>query len=162
MAATWWTNPDGKRFLVLRAYCAEGIDYDRFLVPMTPEYAQELLRRIEVTNRWRSEERELSWAAWWALDGEFRSADWDSELQDADGEQPPLWQAGDSDFRTDTDRLDIGDGWVEWHAYVKNTDERVHTDALERKDLEAYVRGEQPWGEYEGMTDQEERCTHTQ
>lgn len=151
MAATWWTKPDGTRVLVLPVHSSleDGPpeDFECYAVEMDMALAQGLLKRIEQLRSWKAQDDDLSCAQFWDYTGEYYGRNWSAGApqEDDEGNPPPQWVRGEYDGRTDGDRLEVGDDWIEWRAYVKNTDIRLHTDSLDEKDLRRYVAGEDPW-----------------
>lgn len=150
MEPTWYVRPeDGKRVLVLDVHSSleDGgpDDYEVAVVEMTPEYAKDLLRRIELVKQWKQLDDQLCDAEFWNYDLQYFPADWE-EAPDDDRTPPPLWEArGEYDGRTDTDLLEVSERYVEWHAYVKNTDIRLHSESLSVDDLMRYASGDDPW-----------------
>jgi hypothetical protein len=150
--AAWWTNPEGKRLLVLEVFgTLDGVDgYDCFAVEMTRELAQALLARIERVKSWKAQDDDLSYAKFWDYAGEYYSWEYDSPVEDREGHPPPRWVRGDFDSRTEMDHLEVGcrpDGWVGWSAWVKHSDPAIKltTQEIREEELRRFVAGDDPW-----------------
>ncbi len=152
--AAWWTNPQGKRLLVLDVSSSleDGApdDYQCYVVEMDVALADAILRRMDLVKAWHARDSDLLCAQFWDYRGEYYGRRYDSDAVDADGNGPPLWVRGESDGRTDTDRLEIGcsggeRAWAEWKAYVKHTDIRLSTEVIDEAELRQCVAGEDPW-----------------
>jgi hypothetical protein len=150
--ATWWTNPEGKRLLVLKVWGApEGMEgYDCFAVDLTPALAMRLITLLDAADvvRHAHPSEQLAALLFHDYTGEYYATDYDADsVYEADDEPlPPVWVRGDWDSRTELNRLEIntgvGDstGWVQWTAYIKHCDRGlIETEALNRKDLQAFA-----------------------
>lgn len=154
--ATWWSNPEGQRRLVLDVSGrSEGLDgYDCFALDLTPELVAMLLNRINQVHAWREADKGLSFASFFDSEGEFYSRDYDSDdgQTDENDNPGPLWVREDEyDSRTEMDRLEIGvsaeRGWAGWSAWVKHSDPAIQlsTETLDEADLRRFLAGEDPW-----------------
>lgn len=167
MEPTWHRRPkDGKTVLVLEVTSSleDGPpdDFECAVLELTPEYAAGLLARIEMVKKWLEQDSQLQCAQFWNYDVEYFPLAWD-ESDDSDRVPDPLWDAkGEYDGRTETDMLEVGQsGYVEWRAYVKNTDIRIFTSSLSFEDLKRYVAGENPWPLSDDVAEMESRIKTT-
>lgn len=146
---TWHLQPDGTRVLVLdvTATSSETPDEHALVtIDMTTELAERLLARMDTVKQWKEKDGEFSCAEWVDYTPSYFSVDYDAEELTGDATAPPAWSAkGERDGRTDVDRMVVGGEWVEWTAYVKNSDILLTTAALSEADLRRYVAGGNPW-----------------
>jgi hypothetical protein len=161
--ANWITNPKGERVLALKVHGdLEGVDgYDVATIPMTREYAQQLLTQLDAVKALKMDS--LAHVSFHDYTPDFWPADYDSDLTSEEGSylSPPKFEGEDGSGepgRTEYDRLLIapaagltdGHGWVQWTCAIKHTDPPIdiETECLDERQLRAYVADEEPWQDF--------------
>lgn len=149
MEPAWHVDPkSGARVLVLPVYSSlnDGppLNYEIAILAMTPKLAQGLLNRLEHMAKWKQDDEDLCEIAFRNYQVKYYPADHEADQAVREWRAPvPQWARKES--CTDMDQLRVGEGWVEWHAYVKGTDVELRTASINSDSLRAYVNGDDPW-----------------